>query len=60
MNDGVIQRKTAPAPAGDDPEGDALSDEGRAALHRSLRRSIAQSEARQLIEAEEVLAELER
>jgi hypothetical protein len=43
-----------------DPEGDALSDEDRAALHRSLRRGIAQADAGHLIDAEEVLAELER
>ena len=28
-----------------DPQGDALSDEDRAALHRSLRRGIAQGDA---------------
>jgi hypothetical protein len=42
-----------------DPEGDSLSDEERAALHRALDRSIAQANAGELIDADEVLAELE-
>lgn len=40
-------------------EGDALNDEGRAALHRSLLRGIAQADAGQLIDADEVLTELD-
>jgi hypothetical protein len=43
-----------------DPEGDTLSEEDREALHRSLQRGIAQADAGQLIDAEEVLGELER
>jgi hypothetical protein len=42
-----------------DPQGDSLSDEERAALHQALDRSIAQADAGQLIDADEVLAELE-
>jgi len=42
------------------PEGDTLNDEERAALHRSLERGIAQADAGELIDADEVLAELER
>ena len=42
------------------PEGDDLNDEDRAALHRSLERGIAQADAGQLIDADEVLTELER
>ena len=41
-------------------EGDTLSEEERAALHRALDRSIAQADAGQLIDADEMLAELER
>ncbi len=41
-------------------EGDTLSDEEREALHGALDRSIAQADAGQLIDADEVLAELER
>jgi hypothetical protein len=41
-------------------EGDTLSDAERAALHRSLERSITQADAGELIDADEVLAELER
>ena len=40
-------------------EGDTLNDEERAALHRSLLRGIAQADAGQLIDADEVLAELD-
>ncbi len=40
-------------------EGDSLSDEERAALHRALDRSVAQADAGELIDADEVLAELE-
>ena len=43
-----------------DSGGDSLSDEERAALHRSLRRGLAQADAGELIDADEVLAELER
>ena len=43
-----------------DPTGDSLSDEDRAALHRSLRRGIAQADAGDLVDADDVLAELER
>ncbi len=42
------------------PEGDSLGDEERAALHRALDRSMAQADAGQLIDAEEVMDELER
>lgn len=42
-----------------DPTDDALDDEERAELHRSLERSIAQADAGELIDADEVLAELE-
>ena len=41
-------------------EGDSLSDQEREALHAALDRSIAQADAGQLIDADEVLAELER
>jgi hypothetical protein len=41
-------------------EGDTLNEAERAALHRALDRSIAQADAGQLIDADEVLAELER
>jgi hypothetical protein len=41
-------------------EGDSLNDQERAALHRALERSIAQADAGKLIDADEVLAELER
>ncbi len=42
-----------------DPSGDSLGDEERVALHRALDRSIAQADAGELIDADEVLAELE-
>jgi hypothetical protein len=38
--------------------GDYLDDEDRAALHRELEASIAEAKAGQLIDADEVLAEL--
>jgi len=38
--------------------GDYLDDEERAALHRELEASIAEAEAGQLIDADDVLAEL--
>ena len=38
--------------------GDDLDDKERAALHRELEASIAEAEAGQLIDADEVLAEL--
>ena len=38
--------------------GDYLDDEERAALHRELESSIAEMESGQLIDAEEVMAEL--
>jgi hypothetical protein len=38
--------------------GDYLNDEERAELHRALEESIAEAEAGQLIDADEVLAEL--
>lgn len=41
-------------------EGDTLSDAERAELHRSLERGIAQADAGVLVDADEVLAELER
>jgi hypothetical protein len=41
-------------------EGDTLSDAERAELHRSLERGIAHADAGELIDADEVLAELER
>jgi hypothetical protein len=41
-------------------QGDGLSDDDRAALHDSLRRGIAQADAGTLIDADVVLAELER
>jgi hypothetical protein len=40
-------------------EGDTLNDEERAALHRSLLRGIAKADAGQLIDADEVIAELD-
>jgi predicted transcriptional regulator len=40
-------------------EGDTLNDEERAALHQTLLRGIAQADAGQLIDADEVLAELD-
>ncbi|MBI3206115.1 MAG: hypothetical protein HYZ29_31555 [Myxococcales bacterium] len=43
-----------------DSTGDSLSDDERAALHRSIRRGLAQANAGELIDADEVLAELER
>jgi predicted transcriptional regulator len=43
-----------------DSTGDTLSDEERAALHRSIRRGLVQAEAGELIDADDVLAELER
>lgn len=43
-----------------DSSGDSLNDEERAALHRSIRRGLAQANAGELIDADEVLAELER
>ena len=42
-----------------DPTDDSLDDEERAELHRSLERGIAQADAGELIDADEVLAELE-
>jgi hypothetical protein len=39
---------------------DAMSPEDRAALERALERSIAQADAGELIDADEVLAELQR
>ncbi len=39
-----------------DREGDALEDGDRAALHRSLRRGIAEADAGQLVDADDVLA----
>lgn len=41
-----------------DSEGDTLDDEERAVLHRSLQRGIAQADAGELVDADEVLAEL--
>lgn len=38
---------------------DAMTDPDRAALHRALERSLAQADAGELIDADEVLAELE-
>ncbi len=43
-----------------DSSGDTLNDEERAALHRSLRRGLAEADAGELIGSDEVLAELER
>jgi len=43
-----------------DSSGDSLSDEERAALHRSIRRGLAQANAGDVVDADEVLAELER
>lgn len=40
-------------------EGDSLGDEERAALHRSLLRGITQADAGTLIDADDVLAELD-
>jgi hypothetical protein len=42
-----------------DPADDSLDDEERAELHRSIERGIAQADAGDLIDADEVLAELE-
>ena len=41
-------------------DGDSLNDAERAALHRSIRRGIAQADKGELIDADEVLNELER
>jgi uncharacterized lipoprotein YbaY len=43
-----------------DAAADAMSPEERAALERALERSLAQADAGDLIEADEVLAELQR
>lgn len=43
-----------------DAAADAMADEERAALDRALERSLAQADAGELIEADEVLAELEQ
>ena len=43
-----------------DAAADAMSREERAALERALERSIAQADAGDLIDADEVLAELQR
>ena len=43
-----------------DAAADAMSPEERAALERALERSIAQADAGELINADEVLAELQR
>ena len=43
-----------------DAAADSMSPEERAALERSLERSLAQADAGQLIEADEVIAELRR
>lgn len=43
-----------------DAAADAMSPEERAALDRALERSIAQADAGELIDADEVLAELQR
>lgn len=43
-----------------DAAADAMSPEERAALERALERSIAQADAGELIDADEVLAELQR
>jgi len=43
-----------------DASADAMGPEERAALERALARSIAQADAGELIEADEVLAELQR
>jgi hypothetical protein len=40
--------------------GDSLNDEDRAELHRALERSVAQADAGLLIDADEVLAELDQ
>lgn len=42
-----------------DPATDAMTDDERAKLHRALEHSIAQADAGELIDADEVLAELE-
>lgn len=44
----------------DNAAGDSLNDEDRAELHRALERSVAQADAGLLIEADEVLAELDQ
>jgi predicted transcriptional regulator len=41
-------------------DGDTLNAEERAALHRSLERGLAQADAGELVDADQVLAELER
>jgi hypothetical protein len=41
-------------------DGDSLSDAEREALHRSIRRGVAQADKGELIDADEVLGELER
>ena len=43
-----------------DPEGDSLSDQERAQLHRELERAMDQANAGQLIDSEEVLQQLEQ
>ena len=43
-----------------DSTGDSLSDGERADLHRSIRRGLEQANAGELIDADEILAELER
>lgn len=43
-----------------DASADGMSAEERAALERALARSLAQADAGELIEADEVLAELQR
>ena len=43
-----------------DASADAMSAEERAALERALERGIAQADAGELVEADEVLAELRR
>jgi hypothetical protein len=43
-----------------DTAGDPMSREDRAALERALERSLAQADAGDLIDADEVLAELQR
>ena len=47
-------------PVDERPDGDVMIDEERGALERALERSLAQAEAGELIEADEVLAELEQ
>jgi hypothetical protein len=42
-----------------DREGDGLTDEDRAALHRSLLRGIAEADDGQLVDADDALADLD-